>query len=542
MRSRTVLAPVVAALILAVSAGVLAIDSARTGLTFLRRLDIREPLLARAQPVLDRPGPRLSRRVVLVIIDGLALRYSYGYSFLDDARRRGIDARASSHYPTISRPNYISILTGVEPRYSGVRNNAYVWPVELDSIFDRARAAGLQAGFASDTSTGVPFLLGQDIDDAHYAPWPGGFVQAIRLLVADQYPLVVLLPAAVNVAGHAAGAASDEYRDAIRTVNLQLATGLADLDLSRDTLIITADHGHTDSGGHGGVEPEVVEVPLILAGAGVRPGAIVTGARLIDISPTVAALLGLSAPGHGMGRTLVNALAVNEAARTALTTADELRIARNRAIVEADRAVARVSVDAKRAGRLAVVIVLLALGVIAVVVARRAGALHVNWRVLVIGVPAFPLAFYALLDVAGGHFSLSALPDEGVGTQRLLHFGLIATGVHVVAAWLALRGRVVLRDRLAAANALTTFGMFGALVPPALVWALFGGGPYVELLGPRLSFLIPALYMAVTCYAIAVAVTLGLELVIFFARAVDPRQRLRRLERATERERRRLGD
>jgi len=38
---------------------------------------------------------------------------------------------------------------------------------------------------------------------------------------------------------------------------------------------------------------------------------------------------------------------------------------------------------------------------------------------------------------------------------------------------------------------------------------------------------VPATYIAVASHALAVAVTLGLEILIFFARAVDPRVRLR---------------
>jgi hypothetical protein len=204
--------------------------------------------------------------------------------------------------------------------------------------------------------------------------------------------------------------------------------------------------------------------------------------------------------------------------------ADAARHARNRVVVEAEVEGARVARRAARARRTALVVAILALAVIAFALERRVGALHVDWRVLVTAVPAFPLAFYALLDLAGGHFSLSALPDEGTGARRLFHFGLVATGVHVLAAWLALRGRVVLRDRLAAANALTLIGLTVAVLPPALVWAWYGGGPYVELPGPRALFLIPAAYVAVACYAIASAVTLGLEIVVFFARAIDPRQ------------------
>jgi peroxiredoxin family protein len=48
-------------------------------------------------------------------------------------------------------------------------------------------------------------------------------------------------------------------------------------------------------------------------------------------------------------------------------------------------------------------------------------------------------------------------------------------------------------------------------------------------------FLIPALYVAVAAYAIAAAVTMGLEIVIFFARVFDPRRKLRKAEARVER-------
>jgi hypothetical protein len=49
--------------------------------------------------------------------------------------------------------------------------------------------------------------------------------------------------------------------------------------------------------------------------------------------------------------------------------------------------------------------------------------------------------------------------------------------------------------------------------------------------------LIPAVQISVACYAVGVALTLFVEVVVFFARAVDPRVRLMRLERALEKAR-----
>ncbi|RMH41928.1 MAG: hypothetical protein D6689_09770 [Deltaproteobacteria bacterium] len=540
-RSRAVFTPVIAAAALVAVAAGAAVYAGRAGLAFLPGLNDPQPPLAQADPVASPTPPALSERVVLVIVDGLAERASYGLPFIDRLRAVGTDAIATAHAPSISRPNYVAIVTGVPPLYSGVRNNAYHFPVRLDSIMRRLRAAGRETAYVSESSTGFGYLFAEDIEDIDYSPWPGGFEQSAHLALRRGYPLVILLPGWVDDAGHLYGAASDEYRAAAHRVDRALDEILGHVDLTRTTVIVTADHGHLDGGGHGGVEPEVLEVPLVLAGAGIRPGALIREPRLIDIAPTVAALLGVPAPGHGFGRTLVEALAVDAGAADALRRADDARIRRNRAVVDAAIRRARARRDASRTRRLALVFVAVAAGGLALVAGRRLGAFLVDWRVLAIALPAFPLTFYALVAIAGHRASLSALPDEGVGARIVFWFGLAATGVHVAAAWLALRGRVVLRNRLAAANALAWCGLFVAGVPAAMAWALYGGGPFVDLPGPRLLFLIPAMYISVACYAAAAGASLGLELVVFFARVFDPRWALRRAQRRVDRERQRLA-
>ena len=57
------------------------------------------------------------------------------------------------------------------------------------------------------------------------------------------------------------------------------------LDLTRDTIVITSDHGHIDAGGHGGDETVVITEPFVLAGAGVKGG--LTHGSTDDIGSTV---------------------------------------------------------------------------------------------------------------------------------------------------------------------------------------------------------------------------------------------------------------
>jgi hypothetical protein len=568
---------VAAALTLLVLGGVGAVQAGLAGASFMYDLEQVEPALARHAPAIQDPAtPRLARRVFLVVIDGLRLDRSYELPFLDELRRRGVDGEATSHYPTWSRPNYVSILTGVPPHASGVRTNHHATPVQLDSLMDRARAAGLRVATATDydvlprlflrrqghgppptpdeidlQAAGAPQAasdpqdpgveaapdldsleqpaalpgirapdadLASPFDDARYAPWPGGFSEAGSALAAGHADLVILLVGAVDAAGHAHGGNSPQYRDAAVIADRAVARVLAHVDLSHDAVIVTADHGHTGRGGHGGVEPEVLAVPLIAAGAGILPGTTALDARLIDLAPTVSALLGLPAPGHGLGRTLTELLALDAAARARRTAADQLRLAATGAIVRAAEARAADDVHAHRAERIALVAggALLAAGLAALLIRRR--VLRLDRRVLVVSVPAFFVVYLGLLATLGQRFSPSLLPAQGHLAGQMLRYGLISMGVQLVASLWVLRNQPSLGERLAAANGIAWTGLMSTMVAAGLFWAFFPP-PYVDLPGPVLLVLIPAALVAVACAAINVALTLALEVIVFAARA-----------------------
>lgn len=534
------LVPVMAAGLLAIAAGTSAVFAVGLAVDFLPRLNLRVPPLAEAPAMTQSAKTVLADQVILVIADGLTLRDSRNQPYFDNLRSRGSYGSATSHPPTISRPNYVSIVTGVPPAASGVRTNDYDWRVKLDSIMSRVAASGGRAAFVSDNSSGFARMFAHTMGDVVYAPWPDGWVKAARLQLGRSYPLLILLLGAADNAGHLEGADSEEYRSAVIGLDRDLRSALEKVDFGRSAVIVVADHGHTDRGGHGGVEPEVVDVPLIMAGAGIKRGASFQDARLIDVAPTIAALLGARPPGHALGRTLVEVLDIPAERAAAIRADDRERIDRNEALVSAgiSRAVRRVNTN--RVSRVALGVSALAMAVIVLVLGRRTRALVIDWRVLVFALPAFPVAFYLFLQLAG-QFSLSSLPDEGDGIRQLFYFGLGSTAVHILAAHLVLRNRVVVTQRLAAANALVVCGLLVAGLPALAAWAIFGAGPYVELPGPSMLFLIPALYVAVAAYAIAAAVTMGLEIIIFFARVFDPRLALRRAEARLAREQTRLS-
>ncbi|MCE9572634.1 MAG: alkaline phosphatase family protein [Deltaproteobacteria bacterium] len=567
---------VIAAVALLVIGAIGACKAGLVGADFMYDLEMSRPALAEVPPVIATEGlpPRAARRVVIVIIDGLRLKSSYGLPYLDELRRAGIDSHATSHYPTFSRPNYVTIVTGVPPIESGVRTNMHGAAVALDALMDRTRAAGMASGFASDYDA-LPRLflrpeaeraaaearageLGRDdmldaherkvdlseeaarkqldapmvgaFDDARYSPWPGGFVDAARGLIASREELAVLLIGVVDAAGHEHGGASAEYAEAAQVADRALARALAGIDLAQDAVIVVADHGHTDRGGHGGLEPEVVEVPLIIVGAGVVPGADVHDARLADVAPTAAALLGLPAPGHGLGRTLTEALQLTDGERGAIAGNDAARLARNRQIVATAEVRASADQLENRALRGSLVIALALVAFAGMWWLRHMGGLRLDWRVLLGGVPGFFIVYYTLIGVIGQRFSPSLLPARGHLAAELAKYAVIGTIVHVVTGLRVLRQRTSLAERLAAANGVAWLGLFLAATAAGVSW-VYWPPPYTEVPGPATMVLIPAIEVAVASYGIAIALGLLIEVIVFAARLSDPEARAERLEK-----------
>jgi hypothetical protein len=283
-----------------------------------------------------------------------------------------------------------------------------------------------------------------------------------------------------------------------------LRVAFAGIDLARDTVIVTADHGHVAPGGHGGVEPEISRVPLVLAGNGIVPGATAHDARLIDVAPTVAALLGLPAPRQAEGRALVELLALSpaDAARRAITD-----IARGRtvaAIADAARA-AQPRPDPLRLAALAAGLALTA-GLI--VAGRRRGVVAVTWGSLA-GALGLPVMALALVAITRGQLSPSYVPSLA-RTQQLGAAGVvIALGVQLWASWRVVRRAPDPRARAAAATGLAVVGLGTALGAVALARAWYAP-PHLDVPPPLWMVAVPALELAAATCALGIALTIAI--------------------------------
>lgn len=265
-----------------------------------------------------QPGPALNglatRRVVFVLID--ALRYDTSLKadvmpVLNKLRQQGAAAQMHSLPPSYSQPGYSVLLTGAWLDLSdgpAVNLDYDLIPTwTQDNLFSAAHRAGLKTAVSGyywfeklipqSAVTSSFYTPGEDqtadravVDSA--LPWLEGNQHQLTLIHIDQ----------VDYAGHQEGGPRDpRWNQAAQRADGLLGEILAKLDLQKDTILIVSDHGQIDAGGHGGPESINLLEPFVLAGAGVHPGNY-GDIQMVDVAPTLAALLGTNLPASAQGQ------------------------------------------------------------------------------------------------------------------------------------------------------------------------------------------------------------------------------------------------
>lgn len=229
-------------------------------------------------------------KTILVLLDGLNYRVAHdamGYLQAECAAGRGRLYLLESELPSLSRPLYECILTGVTPVESGVVHNHVSRLSHQQSVFHYARAAGLTTAAAayhwfSELYNRTPFDAARDRHtDAPELPIQHGhfyyddgypdshlFDDAENLRLRHQPDFLLIHPMNIDDAGHRFGFSSPQYRNAARRADGSLSRYLPDWLAAGYQVLVTADHGMNDDRSHGGVLPEERQVPLFVFGAG----------------------------------------------------------------------------------------------------------------------------------------------------------------------------------------------------------------------------------------------------------------------------------
>ena len=227
-------------------------------------------------------------KTILVVLDGLAYETAEQcMGFLHALKEQGIATsyKMQCELPSMSRPLYETILTGVTPALSGIVNNQVARNSNQQSVFSLARQAGLTTAAAAfhwyselynnspydavrDRHTQDPEQLiqyGCFYHGEHYAD-SYLYLDAECLRLRYNPDFLLIHPMNIDNAGHKEGRDSAHYRNTVRNSDVQLSKYLPAWIDAGYQVLITADHGMNDDKSHGGTLSSERDIPLFLIG------------------------------------------------------------------------------------------------------------------------------------------------------------------------------------------------------------------------------------------------------------------------------------
>lgn len=261
--------------------------------------------------------------VVLVIVDGLrpdAIQQVHSPHFDELMRNGAFSPTARSVNPSVTLPAHMAAFHSVPPERHGVLDNTdrplrHLGPGLFEQVHAESGSAAMVYSWGPLREVARPGSLNfahfQRLDFTDLPASDGPTVEvAAPLIERSAFDFLFVYLGAVDEIGHAHGWMSEEYLRQVEITDAHLGR-LAGALGPDDVIMITADHGGHDRG-HGTDIPEDMTIPWLLMGPGVRRGIdLGTPVSLLDVAPTLAALLNVPAARHWEGRVVTEALSAD---------------------------------------------------------------------------------------------------------------------------------------------------------------------------------------------------------------------------------------
>ncbi len=254
----------------------------------------------------------MNKKVILISIDGMRPDGLLGcgsdaVGFLCSRASYTFDAR--SVYPSITLPCHISLFYGVEPMRHGIVSNVFVPQVhQISGLFERISAMG---GVSAVFYGWEPMRNVAPAGTCKYATYVNAYTEesvdtlltdrAIELIEDKKPDFVYLYQVDTDEkGGHDNGWMSEEYLRRIR-IAIENARRVVERFEDEYTIIITADHGGHDRM-HGTDMPEDMTIPMFFIGTDFEKNKELKDVSILDIAPTVAAVMGFEREKEWQGR------------------------------------------------------------------------------------------------------------------------------------------------------------------------------------------------------------------------------------------------
>ena len=246
---------------------------------------------------------------------------------LHDLMRHGAyTLHARGVIPTVSSPNWASMIMGAGPAEHGITSNDWQ-PGKFDiapictgdggifpTIFGLTRKQHPNAvmGVFHDWEDFARLLESKSVDVLKHGNGPDETMDMAIAFVKQRKPALTFVHCDhVDDAGHKFGHGTPEYYQAVAKADAlvgRMLAALKDAGIADQTIVlITSDHGGIGKK-HGGSTMAEIEIPWILAGAGVAEDhELQTPVRTYDTALTVAYILGVRPSDCWIGRAVLEA-------------------------------------------------------------------------------------------------------------------------------------------------------------------------------------------------------------------------------------------
>ena len=257
----------------------------------------------------------MKKKVILISIDGMrpdGLK-ACGNPYVEELEKIcAYTYKASSMNPSVTFPCHFSMTHSVTPQRHGILTNTYVPQVRpIRGIFEKVSDAGgvcaMYYGWEPLRDIALPGKL-------KYATYINAYAEessdtaltneAEKRILASKPDFVFLYMVETDEkGGHDNGWMSDEY---LRRISIAIDNAKRMIEKFGDeyTVIIMADHGGHDRT-HGTELPEDMTIPLFFYGKDFTPGEIKEDISLLEIAPTIAAIMDVPASEAWEGRSLI---------------------------------------------------------------------------------------------------------------------------------------------------------------------------------------------------------------------------------------------
>ncbi len=230
----------------------------------------------------------MNNKTILVVLDGLnyqVARDCMGYLNGLIEQQRATLYKLQCELPSLSRPLYECILTGVRPVESGIVNNYIERLSHHESIFSLAKSQGRVTAAAayhwvSELYNRTPFdpirdrfTNDQSLNIQHgcfyhwdHYPDEALFLDGEYLRRTHQPDFLLIHPMNIDDMGHKFGIDSQQYRNSARHADVILSNYVEPWLAEGYQIIVTSDHGMNNDLSHGGILLQEREVPLFVIG------------------------------------------------------------------------------------------------------------------------------------------------------------------------------------------------------------------------------------------------------------------------------------